>query len=97
MNHSHGYEMRLQKAVELKMEEARKREQKREKREHVENRRDALVQALKMLERLPKLLAAYEATGDHDHGHGPIVAGSGCSGGDCLVAKARHFIQTSLR
>ena len=43
-------------------------------------------------------LAAYEATGDHDHGKGPIAAGAPCPvdfdkrGGDCIVAQARELL-----
>ena len=39
---------------------------------------------------LRSALAAYEATGDHNHGNGPIHAGAACgSGGDCWVKRAR--------
>jgi hypothetical protein len=38
------------------------------------------------------VLAAYEATGDHDHGRGPIAPGAPCPGGDCLVTEARRMI-----
>lgn len=35
-------------------------------------------------------LAAYEATGDHDHGSGPIAPGGPCGfGDDCWVRRAR--------
>lgn len=54
--------------------------------------RDALVAALNLIDRLPELLAAYEATGDHDHGRGRLAAGQACPGGDCLVARARRVI-----
>lgn len=41
---------------------------------------------------LVDVLHAYELTGDHDHGSGPIKAGRPCSGGDCLVHKARRLL-----
>jgi hypothetical protein len=37
-------------------------------------------------------LAAYEATGDHDHGRGPIGPGRPCPGGDCWVTRARRAL-----
>lgn len=41
-------------------------------------------------------LRAYENCGDHDHGAGPIPAGTPCPGGDCLVARARAAIQRRI-
>jgi len=39
---------------------------------------------------LRSALAAYEATGDHNHGNGPLGAGAACGGGDdCWVMRAR--------
>lgn len=43
---------------------------------------------------LRKALAEYEATGDHDHGRGPIKPGAPCPGGDCWVARARKLLAT---
>lgn len=57
-----------------------------------ETLRDAIAAKLASLRDLPALLAAYEATGDHDHGHGPLRPGAPCSGGDCLVADARRLL-----
>lgn len=40
-------------------------------------------------------LAAYEATGDHDHGRGPIRPGEPCNGflgDDCWVKRAREAL-----
>lgn len=37
-------------------------------------------------------LARYEATGDHNHGRGPINPGAPCPGGDCYVDKARKLL-----
>lgn len=37
-------------------------------------------------------LAAYEATGDHNHGSGPIAPGAPCPGGDCTVHVARGLL-----
>ena len=51
--------------------------------------RDALAAALRDL---PVILASYEATGDHNHGRGPLPPGAPCPGGDCLVAAARRAI-----
>lgn len=46
---------------------------------------------------LKRALAAYEATGDHDHGFGdeskPIAPGAPCPGGDCLVSEARELLK----
>lgn len=52
---------------------------------------DALSDALSPT-RVQALLDAYEATGDHNHGRGPILPGAACPGGDCLVAQARTLI-----
>ncbi len=39
-------------------------------------------------------LAAYEATGDHDHGRGPIAVGGPCgAGSDCNVRRTRELIE----
>jgi hypothetical protein len=39
---------------------------------------------------LRSALAAYEATGDHNHGNGPLRTGAPCGGGDdCWVKRAR--------
>jgi hypothetical protein len=41
---------------------------------------------------LRRLLTEYEATGDHDHGRGPIKPGAPCNGylgDDCWVKRAR--------
>ena len=54
---------------------------------------DRLHCALRVVEKvLPAILAAYEATGDHDHGRGAIAPGAPCPGGDCLVDKARRIL-----
>lgn len=45
-----------------------------------------------MPELLTQLLKAYEATGDHDHGSGPIAPGKPCPGGDCSVTRARRLL-----
>ncbi len=95
MNHSHGYEMRLQTAQALRAEQAEKNRIARAKREAVNEKLDALVRALNAIEKLPELLTAYELTGDHDHSmHGtrPLPVGAACPGGDCLVTKARRVI-----
>lgn len=45
---------------------------------------------------LQRKLDAYESTGDHDHGRGPIVgdaqAARWCAGGDCLALLARRVL-----
>lgn len=42
---------------------------------------------------LRRLLADYEATGDHDHGRGPIAPGGPCGmGDDCWVRRARAVL-----
>lgn len=44
---------------------------------------------------LREALAAYEATGDHDHGRGPIRPGEPCNGflgDDCWVKRAREAL-----
>lgn len=41
---------------------------------------------------LRERLRSYEATGDHNHGNGPIPPGGACPGGDCLVAQARVLL-----
>lgn len=59
-------------------------------------KRDALVRALNTIDNLPEILAAYEATDDHDHsvsGNHRIAPGAPCPGGDCLVSKARRIIE----
>ncbi len=97
MNHSHGYEMRLQTARALRIEEHAKARAARAAREVREERFDALQRALNAIEKLPELLAAYEATGDHDHstlGNRPLPVGAPCPGGDCNVARARRIIAT---
>lgn len=38
---------------------------------------------------LRQLLIAYVATGDHDHGNGPIYGNGPCPGGDCIVSRAK--------
>jgi hypothetical protein len=38
-------------------------------------------------------LAAYEKTGDHNHGRGPLAPGMQCPGGDCYVARTRRAIK----
>ena len=46
---------------------------------------------------LREALAAYEATGDHDHGRGPIAPGAPCNGylgDDCWVKRARKILAT---
>ncbi len=63
--------------------------------EIVRLRFDALALALKAINDLPKLLAAYEETGDHDHSHlgnRPVAPGEFCPGGDCNVNRARRII-----
>lgn len=42
--------------------------------------------------KLRAALAEYEATGDHDHGNGPIAPGAPCPGRDCWVYKARKLL-----
>lgn len=42
---------------------------------------------------LAACLFAYEETGDHNHGHGPIGLGKACEGGDCIVDKARKLLR----
>lgn len=96
MNHSHGYEMRLQTARALRIEEHAKARAARAVREVREERFDALQRALNAIEKLPEVLMAYEATGDHDHsvnGTHPLHVGAPCPGGDCNVAKARRIIE----
>lgn len=95
MNHSHGYEMRLQEGQRLAREERERKRVERQKREAVQVRLDRLVRTLSMIETLPAILAEYEATGDHDHSmHGtrPLPVGAPCPGGDCIVDKARKVI-----
>lgn len=44
---------------------------------------------------LREALARYEATGDHDHGRGPIAPGAPCNGflgDDCWVKRARETL-----
>ena len=53
--------------------------------------RDALAASLSFGEHLQELIDRYEATGDHDHGRGPI-RGRACPGGDCLVHQARQLL-----
>lgn len=46
-------------------------------------------------DRLRAALAAYEATGDHDHGRGPLAPGAPCGTGDeCWVSRARAALAT---
>lgn len=95
MNHSHGYEMRLQTQRQLEREERDRKREARFKREAVLVRLDELHSALRAIEKLPALLEAYERTGDHDHtlhGTRPLAPGAPCPGGDCLVDKARKVI-----
>jgi len=95
MNHSHGYEMRLQAARELAREDRERKQAARHKREAMLVKLDRLARTLSMIETLPTILAEYEATGDHDHSmHGtrPLPVGAPCPGGDCLVDKARKVI-----
>lgn len=95
MDHSHGYEMRLQTARKLRIEEAAKKRKTAMERAWRRERLDALARVLNAIEGLPEVLAKYEATGDHDHtlhGTRPILPGAPCPGGDCLVDKARKVI-----
>lgn len=97
MNHSHGYEMRLQTARNLAQEAAAVRRREAQRKREVRDAIDRLARALDTIEKLPAILAAYELTGDHDHSlHGtrPLPPGYQCSGGgDCLVYKARKVIE----
>jgi len=44
-------------------------------------------------EQLRRELVEYEATGDHDHGSGPIRPGGMCgSGEDCIVGHTRKAL-----
>ena len=54
---------------------------------------DALQAAIRTVDNLPALLASYEATGDHDHGRGPVLMGRPCPGGDCVAARARAVVE----
>lgn len=54
----------------------------------MDTKRQALIDALSTIDRLSEIVADYEATGDHDHGKGPVI-GRTCPGGDCLVSRAR--------
>jgi hypothetical protein len=45
------------------------------------------------LPELTKMLANYEATGDHKHGGRSLKPGEPCPGGDCYAAKARDLIK----
>jgi|CXWL01.1.fsa_nt_gi hypothetical protein len=97
--HSHGYEMRLQKARELEREESDRKREIREKERAISAHRDRLHElheALRMIAHLPAILARYEETGDHNHGKGPLSPGAPCPGGDCLVAKARALIALGI-
>jgi hypothetical protein len=95
MNHSIGYEMRLQTARVLRKEEQERVRALAVSKRLREEAFDALQRALNTIERLPVLLVAYEATGDHDHstsGTRPLAVGAPCPGGDCNVARARRII-----
>lgn len=95
MNHSHGYEMRLQTGQKLAREDKERKRAARVAREAMLVKLDRLANALSTIENLPAILAEYEATGDHDHSsHGtrPLLPGAPCPGGDCLVDKARKVI-----
>lgn len=57
--------------------------------------REHLINALLSARRdLVDRLAKYEATGDHDHGRGPIAPGARCPGGDCVVARVRSVLES---
>ncbi len=90
--HSHGYEMRLQTARELRREERARELATQAGRRARMDACDALQHALNTIDRLPAILAAYEATGDHDHDDSPLAPGAPCPGGDCLVSNARRII-----
>lgn len=56
----------------------------------------ALRHALNTGADLAGALARYEATGDHNHGRGPIAPGGPCGeGDDCLVRRARERLTGS--
>lgn len=62
-------------------------------REDARFRLDRLMDGLLSARReLAERLEAYEATGDHDHGRGPIAPGGTCPGGDCTVARTRAVL-----
>lgn len=41
---------------------------------------------------IQRMLEEYEATGDHDHGRGPLEPGQPCDTADCVVANARAVL-----
>jgi len=43
-------------------------------------------------DRVKALLVAYEKTGDHNHGRGPLPPNATCHGGDCIVERAVRII-----
>lgn len=55
---------------------------------------DTINGTISAVRSLPAVLTAYEHTGDHDHGHGSLLPGTKCSGGDCLVSAARRLIRS---
>ena len=60
--------------------------------------REALLKAVAdSMEEIQAALRAYEVTGDHDHGAGPICVGGRCSGGDCLVARTRKLVADAIQ